>query len=59
MPDRSISLTRASVYDEKLNTIVIRQRLEIAKPVFTNEEYASVKEFFKKMMDMLKVIFIE
>jgi len=54
MPDKSISLTRASVYDDKINTIVIRQRLEIAKPVFTSDEYASVKEFFKKMMDMLR-----
>ena len=54
MPDKSISFARASSYDDKSSSYVIRLTLEINKPVFTAEEYPAVKEFFKKMMDMMK-----
>ncbi len=53
MPDNSIKLSRTSSYDDKTNTILIRQGLEIKRPVFTADEYPSVKEFFKKMTDLL------
>ena len=53
MPDNSIKLSRTSSYDDKTNTILIRQGLEIKRPVFTADEYPAVKEFFKKMMDLL------
>jgi len=54
MPDNSIKLTRMSSYDDKTSTIIIRQALEIKRPVFTADEYPSIKEFFKKMTDVLK-----
>jgi hypothetical protein len=53
MPDKSISVSRIVEYDASKNTITSRVKYNVSRPVFTAEEYFSVKEFFKKMVDLL------
>lgn len=53
MPDKSISVSRIVEYDASKNTITSRVKYNVLRPVFTAEEYFSVKEFFKKMVDLL------
>ncbi len=53
MPDNSITLTRIVNYDKEKNQVLCRVTLDIAKPVFTPEEYPTVKDFFKKLVDIL------
>ena len=53
MPDNSITLTRIMAYDAASNTVTMRVKWQITRTVFTPEEYPSVKDFFKKMVDML------
>ena len=53
MPDKSLSFQRLMVYEKTRNEIQMRVIFEIAKPVFTPEEYPSVSEFYKKMVGFM------
>ncbi len=53
MPDNSISLSRVVAYEEATNTFTIRFKWQIKKTVFTPEEYPSIKDFYKKMVEIL------
>lgn len=53
MPDKSISLTRIVSYDQEKNQVLCRTNLEISKATFVPDEYPTLKEFFKKLVDIL------
>lgn len=51
MPDKSITVTRLMQYaDDKIST---RYDIQMARSVYTADEYHSIKEFFKKMVDIM------
>jgi hypothetical protein len=51
MPDTSISLTR--YMDVKNNALTVRYSIQTKRSVFTADEYAYVKDFYKKMADIM------
>ncbi|WP_166437169.1 DUF3857 domain-containing protein [Niastella caeni] len=51
MPDTSISLTR--LLEVKENTILVRYVIATTRSVFTAEEYDYVKDFYKKMAEIM------
>lgn len=53
MPDKSISVSRIVDYDPSKNSITSRVKYNVSRPVFTAQEYFAVKEFYKKMVDLL------
>lgn len=53
MPDNSITLTRTMAYDAASHSISYRIKWQITRTVFPADEYNTVKEFYKKMVDML------
>lgn len=53
MPDNSIILSRLVDYNESKNIFTIRIKWQIKRTVFTPDEYPSIKEFYKKMVELL------
>jgi hypothetical protein len=53
MPDNSIAFSRLINYDPERNMITSRVKFEVIRTVFVAEEYPSVKDFYKKMVDLL------
>ena len=53
MPDNSIAFSRIINYDSERNMITSRVKFEVTRTVFVAEEYPSVKDFYKKMVDLL------
>ena len=53
MPDNSISFSRVMQYDAANNTITSQVKFQVIRTLFVAEEYPSVKDFYKKMVDML------
>jgi hypothetical protein len=51
--DKSIVFSRSTAYDEATRKIVTRIRIELNKSQFGSEEYLTVKDFYKKMFDLL------
>jgi hypothetical protein len=51
MPDKSIMFSRHITYDNP--SITVDLSFKINKPIFTPEEYPFVKEYYKKMNDLL------
>ena len=45
--------TRAASYDANQNVVTVRYTYKVSRPVFVAEEYLSVKDFYKKMVEML------
>jgi hypothetical protein len=56
MPDTSIQFTRR-VMAEK-NQLVVRIAIEFKRPMYSTEEYADFKEFYKKLYDLLNEQFV-
>ncbi len=56
MPDTSISLVRYVTYEN--NTITTLFRIQMNKSVYTAEEYPLLKEFYKKMINILNEPFV-
>jgi hypothetical protein len=53
MPDKTIGLMRTVVYDADRNQVIVRTRYQLGRPVFVPDEYDSVKEFYKKMVEAM------
>jgi hypothetical protein len=53
MPDTSISITRMSTFEKEQIRLSVRYIVLTNRPVFVAEEYAALKEFYKKMTDIL------
>lgn len=53
MPDNSITLSRIISYDAASHTVHCRIKWQVTRTVFKPEEYISVKDFYKKMVDLL------
>jgi len=53
MPDTSISITRLCFYEKENNRLSVRYTVKTDRPVFPADEYPAVKEFYKKMTDIL------
>lgn len=53
MPDNSITFSRVMQYDAATNTITSQVKYQVTRTLFVPEEYPSVKDFYKKMVDML------
>ncbi len=51
MPDTSISMIRYIRYDN--NVLTARYQVQIRRPVFDVEDYGFVKEFYKKMIELM------
>ena len=51
--DGSVVFTRQVFEDEKNHQLVSRIKLDINKSLFTIDEYGELKEFFKKMIDLM------
>lgn len=51
--DNTISFTRQSFPDDGNHNIVIRTRIEFSKTEYTADEYPNLKEFYKKMFELL------
>lgn len=53
MPDNSITLSRVISYDASTHSVTSRLKWQISRTLFVAEEYPTVKEFYKKMVDIL------
>ena len=53
MPDNSITFSRLIMYDSEKNQITCRVKYEVTRTVFVPEEYPAVKDFYKKMVELL------
>ena len=53
MPDNSISFSRVMQYDAATNTITSQVKFQVIRTLFIPAEYPSVKDFYKKMVDLL------
>lgn len=53
MPDTSITMTRVLVHDKDTKLLHARYTIQTSRSVFTAEEYQYLKEFYKKMTEML------
>lgn len=53
MPDNSITMSRLMNYDAQTRKITVRIKTQIARPVFDSYEYPTVKDFYKKMVNIL------
>ena len=53
MPDNSISFSRVMQYDASTNTITSQVKFQVIRTLFAAAEYPSVKDFYKKMVDLL------
>lgn len=51
--DKTVKFTRQIYTDEKKQNTVIRLSIEFEKSFYTAEEYSEIKEFYKKMFDLL------
>ena len=51
MPDSSITMIRYMRYES--NVLTARYQVQIKRSVFTAQEYGYVKEFYKRMIDIL------
>lgn len=51
MPDTSIAVSR--IIEFKNNALDAQYKIQVNKSIFTADEYPAVKEFFKKMSDIL------
>lgn len=51
MPDTSIALTR--FIDLKENTLAVRYTIQTRRSVFTADEYSYVRDFYKRMADIM------
>lgn len=52
-PDKSVVFTRELFKDEPSNKVVSRIKMDFKKSHYTASEYDDIKEFYKKMFDML------
>lgn len=52
-PDNSVVFMRELFYDDKKNIMVARIKVDINKSIFDVQEYASLKVFYKKMIDLM------
>jgi hypothetical protein len=52
-PDTSIALSRSIDLDKRTNTLSVRLSVHTNRPVFTADEYGYVKEFYKKMVELM------
>jgi hypothetical protein len=53
MPDTSVSILRMVVFNKEQKTLMARYTIQTNRSVFTANEYAYLKEFYKKMTDIL------
>jgi hypothetical protein len=53
MPDTSISITRVITFNKNDNFLQARYTIQTNRSVFTADEYPYLKEFYKKMTDIL------
>ncbi len=51
--DGSVVFTREVFKDDKANRLLVRIKVDINKSLFTLNEYGELKEFYKKMIDLL------
>ena len=52
-PDKTIVFSRSIIMDESSKKLVARIRIEHLKSLYTTDEYADIKEFYKKMFEYL------
>lgn len=52
-PDKTVVLARELFRDDKTNKIAVRVKLEFKKSLYTVDEYSEIKEFYKKMFEIL------
>jgi hypothetical protein len=52
-PDKSVVFTRELHKDDAANKVVCRIKMEFKKSHYTADEYDEIKEFYKKMFEML------
>jgi hypothetical protein len=53
MPDTSIILTRMIYVDKEKNVMSVRLGIQTKRPVFTADEYGYVRDFYKKMAEIM------
>lgn len=51
--DKTISFARELFYSKEANQLVVRMRLEHGKSLYSVDEYGDLKEFYKKMTDLV------
>lgn len=51
--DRTVVFAREFFNDSSTNKVLARLRIELKKSLYTVDEYGELKEFYKKMFDML------
>ena len=51
--DKTVKCTRQTFTDDKKQNMVIRFSIEFDKSFYTSDEYREIKEFYKKMFDLL------
>lgn len=52
--DKTLLFSRQVVYNEQSNQVVARMKFEINKSVFRPDQYSDLKEFFKKVSNLLE-----
>lgn len=52
--DKTLLFSRQVVYNEQANQVVARMKFEINKGVFKADQYTDLKEFFKKLSNLLE-----
>ena len=52
--DKSLSFSRQVVYNEQANQLITRMKIELNKSLFKPEEYTDLREFYKKLNNLLE-----
>jgi hypothetical protein len=52
--DKSLSFSRQVVYNEQANQLVTRMKIELNKSLFRPDEYTDLREFYKKLNNLLE-----
>ena len=52
--DKTLSFSRQVVYNEQANQLVTRMKIELNKSLFKSDQYVDLKEFYKKLNNLLE-----
>jgi hypothetical protein len=52
--DKSLSFSRNIIYNEQTNQLIARIKIEFKRSLYDSEQYSDVKQFFKKMYNLLE-----
>jgi hypothetical protein len=52
--DKSLSFSRQVVFNEQANQLITRMKIELNKSLFTPDEYTDLREFYKKLNNLLE-----